>query len=174
MRWFLVALLALPGASWAQNPTCTTQDYSNPKKEPLYDCPGPGEDALVPKLNPKDSVALKLGFPTPWEGILMDKDRVIQLGLRTTALRRIRWMETVAAKERLDSELKFLTQSNKADLDLKTSQREAYKKQATELQVELEKERKWYRSWTFGVVVGVVVTAAAATALAYGLRQSTN
>ena len=104
----------------------------------------------------------------------MDKDRVIQLGLRTTALRRIRWMETVAAKERLDSELKFLTQSNKADLDLKTSQREAYKKQATELQVELEKERKWYRSWTFGVVVGVVVTAAAATALAYGLRQSTN
>jgi len=168
MRWLLVvALLALPAPLRAQNPQCLAQDYSDPKKEPSYACPGPGEDALVPRLNPKDSVALKLGVPAPWEGILLDKDRVLELGLRITALRRIRWMETTSAGEKLASEVKFTTQSLRADLDLRTSQRESYKKQVTQLQTELSKERAWYRSWTFGAVVGVVVTTVAVVAVAY-------
>jgi hypothetical protein len=171
MRWVLmIALLVLPAPLRAQNPQCLAQDYSNPQMEPSYACPGPGEDALVPNLNPKASVPLKLGVPAPWEGILLDKDKVLELGLRISALRRIRWMETTSAEEKLANEVKFTTQSLKADLDLRTSQRESYKQQVTQLQTELAKEKAWYRSWTFGVVVGVVVTTVAVVAVAYAIK----
>jgi hypothetical protein len=153
----LTILVAAPAAAQKQ---CPVQIYSNAKVEPDYDCPGPGEDALVPRLELKASVELKLKAPAPWEGILLDKNRVLTLGLRIKGLRRIRWQETTACAERLAAELKYAESSSKATLDLRTAQRDNYKKQAEALQKEVISLNKWYRSGPFWFAVGVVTATA--------------
>ena len=154
---FLILLVAAPAV--ARVP-CPVQIYTNPKVEPDYGCPGPGEDALVPKLQLKTSVELKLNAKAPWPGILMGPNRALTLGLRIKALRRIRWQETTSCAERLTAEIKYVKASNKATLDLRTSQRDNYKKQVGELQEEVTSLKKWYRSGPFWFAVGVVTATA--------------
>jgi len=96
---------------------------------------------------------------------------VIQLGLRITGLRRLRWNDTLKCQDTIKMERQLVLDSKKADLDLLTSQRESYKGQLQATQKELEKAQKWYRSWTFGLIVGVVTTSAAAITLAYVARK---
>lgn len=159
-RYALVLLALLVASPAVAKVPCPVQIYTNPKAEPDYSCPGPGEDALVPKLNLKTSVELKLNAKSPWSGILMDPNRALTLGLRIKALRRIRWQETTSCKERLDAELKYAASANKATLDLRTSQRDNYKKQTEALQEEVISLKKWYRSGPFWFAVGVVTATA--------------
>jgi len=166
----LISLILFSLPARAADP-CVKQLYSDPKVEPDYDCPSPHEDSLVPRLQLKESTTLKLKEPAPWEGILMEKERVIVLGLRVKALRRLRWQDMRAADERLESERTFLKASAKADLDLARSQRDSYKEQNKALQAEVTRLNRWYHSKTFWFVTGMVVTAAGATALAFGLRK---
>lgn len=169
----LVILIAVLTQLW---PTvvfaadCPRQDYSNPKTEPDYNCPGPEEETMVPPLQMSDSLELLKGKTAPWDGVLMDKNRVLFLGLRVKALRRIRYIERQSFAQKIEAESTFLKASAKADLDLRTSQRDSYKEQLVQAQKDLAKAHAWYRSWTFGMVLGIVVTAAGATALAYSLR----
>jgi hypothetical protein len=160
MRCIIIALALLVGSPAAAQKQCPTQIYSNSKAEPDYSCPGPGEDALIPKLQLKTSVELKLNAKAPWAGVLMDKNRVLTLGLRIKALRRIRWQETTSCAERLTAEIKYVKASNKATLDLRTSQRDNYKKQTEALQEEVISLKKWYRSGPFWFAVGVVTATA--------------
>jgi len=166
----LVVSLTFAPVAWAAAP-CTKQIYTDVKAEPRYDCPGPGEDALVPRLELKTSVALELGKKAPWAGILMDKNRVLTLGLRIKALRRIRYLEMKSALEQREAERKFEAAQFQATLGLRTSQRDTYKEQVKVLQEEVIRSRKWYRSPSLWFAIGVVVTAAGATALAIGLRK---
>lgn len=166
----LISLLLSPVRVWAADP-CTHQVYADPKVEPDYDCPSPHEDSLVPRLQLKVSVELQLKDPAPWDGILMDKERVIVLGLRVKALRRLRWQDMRLAEGKLDTERSFLKASSKADLDLARSQRDNYKAQTTEMAKEIDRLNRWYRSPTFWFATGFVVAAAGATALAFGLRK---
>lgn len=145
---------------------CTPQTYTDPAKEPNYDCPSPQENVLVPDTQAQPSVEVKKGDAAPQSGILMDKTRVINLGLRIKALRHIRWIETTAAAKKLSAEIAYQQKVAQAKDDLLKSQVESYKKQYTDTRDELLKERKWYKSWSFGLVVGIVVTSAAATAIA--------
>jgi hypothetical protein len=173
MKWLVFLLsISIPIPALA-DPACTTQDYTKEKPAPNFDCPSPLEETLVPnpEVGPKASVALTATKPAPWDGILVDKDRLIQLGLRITALRRLRWMDTLKAQDVLAAEKKLITDSKKADLDLITSQRESYKAQLVQTQKELSKATAWYRSWTFGLIVGAVTTSAVAITLAYVARQ---
>ena len=168
MRMLTLALaLLLCSRAWAE--PCGPQAYTA-KTEPRYDCPSPGEEALVPKVQPRESEELKEKAPAPWAGVLMDRDRVLSLGLRIQAIRRLRWMDGQLAADRLAAEQRLLQQQSKAELELRTSQRESYKEQLRTTTEELVSARRWYRSWTFGVIVGVVVTSAAAIALAYATR----
>lgn len=151
--------------------TCTKQIYSNPNVEPDYACPGPGEAAMVPRLQLKTSVELKVKAPAPWPGILMDKNRVMTLGLRIKGLRRLRWQETIGAQEKLEAEKKFQASMYQATLNLRTSQRDNYKQQNVGLKEEIIRLNKWYRSPTFWFAAGFITVAAGATALAFGLRK---
>lgn len=172
MKWLVLTLaLLIPRPALAAD--CTAQDYTKASPPPNFDCPSPLEETLVPRPEHglKDSIKLLTTKPAPWDGILMDSDRVIQLGLRITALRRLRWMDTLNSADRLKAEVKLAEDTKKADITLLTSQRENYKTQLQETQKELEKEKKWYLSWTFGLIVGVVVTSAAAVTLAYVARK---
>jgi len=164
----LVLLQLWPSITFAAD--CPRQDYSNPKAEPNYDCPGPDEEAMIPQLQMRDSAELLKGKVAPWDGVLMDKNRALFLGLRIKGLRRIRYIERQDSQRRLEAEITFQRATSKADLDLRTSQRDSYKEQLVQAQKDLAKAQAWYRSWTFGLVLGIVVTAAGATALAYGLH----
>ena len=168
----LVALLLVITQLWpvAAFADCPRQDYANPKVEPDYNCPGPDEEAMVPQLQMRDSAELLKGAAAPWDGVLMDRNRVLYLGLRVKALRRVRYIERQGFAQKLEAESTFLKASSKADLDLRTSQRDSYKEQLVQTQKDLARAHAWYRSWAFGLVLGIVVTAAGTTALAYSLR----
>ena len=170
MRKLALAVVLLQVWSGLAFAECPRQDYNNPKVEPDYNCPGPEEETLVPQLQMTDSMELLKGKPAPWDGILMDKNRVLTLGLKVKALRRIRYIERQNFAQKIEAEATFLRATAKADLDLRTSQRDSYKEQLVQAQKDLAKAQAWYRSWSFGLVLGIVVTTAGATALALGLR----
>jgi len=149
----------------AAEPTCFRQDYANPDIEPDYDCPGPGEEGLVPNISLLDSVGLEKGKPAPWDGVLMDKNRVLILGLRIKGLRRLRYIDYHACKQKMKLEMDFLTASHKAETDLLKSQLESYREQLAGAKKELSVSRAWYRSWAFGLVVGFGISVAGTVAL---------
>jgi len=165
----LIILILLSSPAYALD--CPRQDYTDPKKQPDYSCPSPGEDSMVPRINLKASVELKKQAKAPWAGILLDTNRVLLLGLRIKALRRIRWVETTQFQERRLIEKTYLEKEYKAEKTFLAKQRDNWKKQAMDAYKELESKRRWYNSRSFWFATGVVVTAAAATALAFGLRK---
>lgn len=166
----LVSSLTFGPVAWAKTP-CVKQTYTDWSKPPDYDCPGPDEDAMVPRLQLKTSAALELGKKAPFAGILLDKNRVLTLGLRIKALRRLRYLQMKSAAEKLAAERELLKASHKATLDLRTSQRDNYKSQTVALQKEVIRLNKWYRSPALWFAIGFVTAAAGATALGIALRK---
>jgi hypothetical protein len=177
----LIALLFLTSTAFADDP-CTTQDYSNAKKEPRYDCPGPGEGALVPDIPTKPTIGLERGakittagkksktFKLEYDSALVSRGKLIELGMKIKGLRRLRWADMHKGAERLEIERKFIDSTWKAKLTLRDSQLSNAKQQIVQAQKDLEKAKKWYRSWTFGLVVGVVTTTAAVIGTALAVR----
>jgi len=145
---------------------CTKQDY-NSHIEPDYECPGPGEE-IIPQL-PDAAPTVPQNPNDPNSPLVLDKKRVINLGIRIQGLRRLRWIEFTRARLELENELRFYTLSAEADVNLANKQVENYKTQVVFLRNELEKERAWYKTWTFGFVLGLVVVASGTTALAISL-----
>ena len=162
----LIAICIILSSNFCYSQTCIPQKYNDPATQPDYACPSPGENALVPLISLKTSVELTRGKASPWSGILMDPNRALVLGLRVKALRRLRWMDEITHRDKLDNELEFARKSAEASRNLLVSQRDSYKTQAAEMQRQLMEERKWYRSWAFGVVVGVLTTTIAVVAAA--------
>lgn len=171
MKWILIIAISIWPTLGFAGDQCAKQIYSDPKVEPDYSCPGPGEEAIVPKVQLKTSVSLEVKKPAPWSGILMDQNRVMVLGLRIKGLRRLRWQDMRKAEEMAESEKKYQAAMHQAVINLRTSQRDNYKKQAQDAQAEVLRLNKWYHSKTFWFTVGFVTAAAGATALAFGLRK---
>jgi hypothetical protein len=170
VRWLVVALLILtmPARVQAQ---CTKQTYTDPLIQPDFDCPSPGEEELLPKLELRPSVGLEPTQPAPWPGILMDRDRVFLLGMRIQALRRIRWNETIGCAERLEAEIDYVSQTKQVTLNLCISQRDNYRKQTEAAQKEVIKAYKWYRSPALWFATGFVVAAAGAVIVVVAVRE---
>jgi hypothetical protein len=166
MRVVAVFLCAFLSASLALAQPCVPQKYNDPKTQPDYSCPSPGESALVPHISLRTSTELTKGKAAPWTGILMDPNRALVLGLRVKALRRLRWMDEISHQDKLANEVEFFKKTSEAERNLLTSQRDSYRDQTKELQRQLASERAWYRSWAFGVVVGVLTTTVAVVAAA--------
>lgn len=169
MRWVLVFIILL-SAPAAQG-QCTKQVYSDPLIQPDFTCPSPGEDDLIPKLELRPSVGLEPTQPAPWAGILMDRDRVFQLGLRIQALRRLRWNDNVGCAERLVAEIDYISQTKQATLNLCIAQRDNYKKQAETAQKEVSKAHKWYRSPALWFTAGFVIAAAGTTIIVVAVQD---
>ena len=171
-RHILVAVLImlLPLPAYAQR-QCPKQIYADPTLSPDFDCPGPGEDELLPQLELKVSVPLNQKQPAPWDGILMDRNRVLKLGFRIKAVRRLRWEELQYCSELAAAEVDYVEANAQAEIDLLKSQRENYKLQTDVLQEEIARRGKWYRSPAIWFTVGFVVAAAGATAIAFAVRD---
>jgi hypothetical protein len=165
----VLLLTFTPTVIWAA--PCVVQNYGDPKKTPNWDCPSPGEDSLVPRLQLRTSVSLKAESKAPWAGVLMDKDRVLTLGLRIKALRRLRWMDQTRFAEIIAVNKEYDESIKKVEIKLALSQRDSYKSQTTALAKEVESLRAWWRHPAFWFAMGMVVTAASATALGLTLRK---
>ena len=160
MRWLIILTILVSFPVYGQK-QCPRQIYTDLSVEPDCNCPGPGEEDLLPKLELKETVALEPNQPAPWAGLLMDKNRVLRLGLRVKALRRLRWEELRYCGELAAAELDYLEDTSQAEINLRTSQRDTYKAQVDVLQKEVARLSGWYRSPILWFSVGVVVTAAA-------------
>ena len=176
----IAAALLLSTTALADERPCTQQNYADAKQEPRYDCPGPGEAALVPDVPLKPSMGLTRGTTVKRPGkpaitlkderLLMGKQRVISLGMRIKALRRLRWLDLHKGAAVLEVERQYLSKVAAARQALRDSQLKSYKQQLAEAREQRDRARAWYRSWTFGLVVGVVLTSAATVAIAVAAK----
>jgi len=164
----LIALL-LSVPAWAQKAPCLLQDYDK-DKEPRYDCPGPEEGVLVRPGQHKKSVAIKLGARAPWRGILLDKGRVIDLGLKIESLRYLRWRDRKDARLKLETEIKYGAAMSRARGDLFKVQVGDLKGQNQAQRARIAQLASWYRGPVLWFVVGVVVTAGGAAAIIASTR----
>ena len=158
----------------AQGGPCVDQGYADPKKEPNYDCRGPGEDMLVPDTDSQPSIGVKAGTQPPaqkYDAVLLDKAKVVELGLRLKAIRRLRWLDLHKSSDLLAIEQKYLRDTTAEKDKLAQSQVASYREQLVQTQAELSKSKAWYRSWTFGLILGVVLTSAAAAGVAVAVRK---
>ncbi len=171
--WCIIAALVvlLLSASAHAQEQCPKQIYTDAGQLPDFNCPGPGEDELLPRLDLKTSIDLKMEQQAPWAGILMDKNRVLKLGFRIKAIRRLRWEELQYCGELAAAEVDYAEQSARAEIQLIASQRENYKAQTEVLQEAITRHGKWYRSPAIWFTAGFVVAAAGAVVVAVALRN---
>lgn len=162
----IILLLGWPSSVAAQE-QCSKQIYTDSEKEPNYDCPSPGERSFIPTLSMLPSAELVVKAPAPWSGILMDKNRVLTLGFRIQALRRIRWHETVGFKELMEAEKKYIVERYEMDLNLCAEKREEMKRQILVMQKEVERTTKWYYSGPFWFSIGVTSAITGVLAAAF-------
>ena len=177
----LITLLFLTSTAWADDP-CTEQNYSDAGKEPRYECPGPGESAVVPDIPTKPTKGLERGatitpsnkkykpFKVEYDSVIMSRGKVIELGLKIKGLRRLRWLDMHKGAEALAIERKFLSSTWKAKLELRDSQVASYKKQLVTARQERDAARAWYRRFSTGLIAGIVVTAGTAVAIAIAAK----
>ena len=165
-----VLIFCLPTTATANVPTtCTKQIYSDMSTEPNYECPSPGEEFIVPKMKLKTSVVLdptdKLKNKIPWPGILIDKNRMLVIGLRIKGLRRLRYLDMKTMAEELDNLEKYLEARCGVDTKFYNSQIIDYKNRIISLHKDIEASKKWDRSGPFWVIAGITTASVVATTL---------
>jgi len=163
----VLVLLVCCGDVYAAD--CGPQDYEA-DKDPDYDCPGPDENYVVPKLEYRPAVTIEKGATASFSGLVLEQNQVLQLGLRIKGLRRLRYLDTQKAAKTHLAEMDLQKKLSAADTKLVEAQRDNYKEQAVQLQKDLVSERAWYRSWTFGFVLGALITTTAAVSLAVSVK----
>ena len=140
MRLVALCLVLLwPANAVAQ---CIQQDYSTQGEEPDWECEAPMEGALIPKLTfTHTTAAIAENSPAPFTGILMDQDRVLSLGLRIKALRRLLWLEVQDRKKLMAVDKAYIESSAKTEINLVEYQRDAWKTKADQVSAELREDQ---------------------------------
>jgi hypothetical protein len=171
MKKILVLLFLFPSVAWAEE-SCGPQDYGS-STQPNFQCPGPGESDLVPDLNPPPSVPVKQGqsIVAPWEGSLVHRDRMTYLGLRISAIRRLRWLDGLEAQQQQEIEVEYVRQTITARLDLATAQRDALQAQLDRANTEIQSAARWWRSPAFWFAVGIVTAGVVTGLLVWGFAS---
>lgn len=173
MKKLVVLLVFIPSLVSAE--PCTQQDYSNVYKVPDWSCPSPGESILLPEIKFRPSIGMEEGssyqtragvITLDYPAVLMDREKVLHLGLRIQGLRRLRWLDMHKSDDILEVERKYVGTVLRAKLDIERARYSACKTQKEMAQKKLNEAKKWYRSWTFGFVLGVVTTSATVAAVA--------
>ncbi len=154
-----VVILFLAAYSAHATELCIQQDYSNPDKAPNWECPGPEESIVLPDIKFMPSVGLKAGssyIPNTsndsiilnYDSVIMDINKVLQLGLRIKGLRRLRWIDRHKNAELNEIERNFIKTQMQVKLDLAMTQAKIYKEQR-------DRANRWYHSWSFGFASGI-------------------
>jgi hypothetical protein len=129
---------------------------------------------LVPENRFQPSIGVMAGDQAPpqkYDAVLLDRVKVLELGFRIRALRRLRWMDFHRGAELLAIEQRYLRETSTQKDKLASSQLASYRDQLQQAQAEISRAGAWYRSWTFGLVVGVILTSATAAGVAVAIRR---
>lgn len=167
----LLLIMLLPLGAVAQTSPCTTQVYGDFSKELDWNCPVPNEETVVPRLEiANSSVPLAKDAKAPFAGILLDQQRVLQLGLRITGLRRLLWIEMKMAKDRQELAVSRAVEVTRQDAQVSEAHNKMLEARLNQLTGDLEVAGSWYRSWTFGFVLGMAITSATAISIAVAVQ----
>ena len=169
MRILLILLLTIP-PRFAIAEACGPQNYDS-ETEPNFDCLGPGEAELRGSFGAPSSVPVDQGdqITAPWDGALVHRDRMTQLGLYLKVLRRLRWADRLRIRTEYEIILEAESQIAGARLRYAEQRVETYREQAVRAVNQENKARSWWRSPVLWFAIGVL-TAGGLTALAaYGL-----
>lgn len=173
MRYLIItAILLLPCPSLSA--PCAYQDYEL-RVTPDFDCPGPGEMGLIPEGLMRPTVGIPKGSKlvirgkarlTAYDGVLMDKERAVYLGLRVTHLRKLRFHDYQRFNEMTQAKLTFQEKlcedkysACKTFLENCKSNTETELKKRKQAEKELEKARAWYRSPALWFGFGMIISA---------------
>lgn len=170
MRALVLALIILwPSMSLAEQ-HCGPQDYDS-EEQPNFDCPGPGELELRVDLGPPASVPVHQGeeVVAPWDGALVHRDRLLEVGLSLRAVRRLRWADRLRLAEEYEIRLLYEQRLATARLQFAQQQRDAYQDRATAAERRAQSAQAWWRSPALWFAIGVVVAGALVALTAYGL-----
>lgn len=169
--FILLFALLVPSTVFAQQ-ICPPQDYDS-ITPPNFECPSPEEPVMVPDLSPPASIPVRQGesVTAPWDGALVHRNRLLELGLRVQGLRRLRWVDRLRLQAEYDIEQDYAEELCTARVGLAEAQRDAYQEQLLASEARVVSEQAWYRSWWFGVVIGVLATGGVVALTAYALSS---
>lgn len=170
MSVFLASLMAFPVLADPpkDDPPCAIQDYDS-DKAPNFECKSPEEDAVVHPDVYKPSAGLKEGEKAPWAGVLLEKGKVIELGMRVQSLRRLRWIDRKDGRRTLATELNYQQSVAGAQKNLFEQQVRDLKGQNAAQAKRISGLESWYRSPALWLALGVLV-AGATFGVAFGVN----
>jgi len=188
-RFLLVAVSVLTvltpvsvRAETAPDAPCGPQDYDG-EAPPDFGCPGPEEAALSVNLSPPRSVAVRPGWTIlrddgeiivtlAWEGAVVHRDRLIEMGLRTKAVRRLRWADRLRLRQEYDIRLQHQQEMTEARIELIEEQRDAYQEMADQAREQVRRSNAWWRSPALWFAIGVISAGALVALSAWGLSAA--
>lgn len=166
---FLLVFALVPELS-AQSSICEVQNYES-EITPDFDCPGPEEEGLIPDLNPPPSVPVEESreIVAEWEGALVHRDRLLQVGLTIKGLRRLRWADRLRLRREYDIYLEYVEETERIRRELVESQRDAFEERLVLSQQRTERAQAWWRSPALWFAIGFISAGAITALTAYAL-----
>ena len=159
MRTLAVLLILLyQSVVFGQELECVEQNYDSAEERPVFDCPSPGEISMVPDYAPPDSIPVAMDdyLVAPWDGAFVHVNRLLEMGMRLKAVRRLRWADRVRLLEEKRLELSHAEEMAAAHREYAATRIEQYREAITEANNRTRQATVWYRSWAFGFLLGVV------------------
>lgn len=170
----ICSLVLIPSNAFAKDKTCGQQNYSA-ATEPDFECPSPGEVMFIPDMPLRPSIGVPAGSvirlkgtaqfkPIAYEAVLLDKLRVIHLGLRVIALRKLRYLDGQNSKSVFSLKEKYGKDTQDALIKLYQSKEDKLKNKILDMgrliqskDKEITRLTTWYRSPLLWFCTGATV-----------------
>lgn len=161
MRAVVFSLVFLFPLPLLAQTVCGSQDYGS-ATPPNFECPMPGEEAMIPRLQPPASISVSSGetLTAPWEGALVHRDRLVLVGLRVQALRRLHWADRLRLQEEAAITLEHAQELCGARIERVEAISQSYQDALDRANEQTHSANAWYRSWWFGFILGTATTTA--------------
>ena len=137
---------------------CGPQDYDS-EEQPNFDCPGPGELELRFDLSPPPSIPVRQGqvITAAWDGALVHRDRLLEIGFSLTAVRRLRWLDRLRLRDEFAIRNQYQLEIAEARQSFTEQQRDVYQERARAAESRLSSASPWWRSPSLWFAIGMVV-----------------
>jgi len=170
MRALIVILVVLWPMVVTAEQHCDPQNYDS-QEQPDFDCMGPGEADLRVDLSPPPSVPVHQGveIAAPWDGALVHRDRMLEIGLALKAVRRLRWLDRLRLAEEYQIRREAEQRIAEARLEFAEQQRDVYRDRATAAERRAQSAHSWWRSPALWFTIGIVTAGVLVALTAYGL-----
>lgn len=173
MKALIILLIILwPSVALCEQ-SCGPQNYDS-EEQPDFDCMGPGESDLRVELHAPSSIPVHQGeeMVAQWDGALVHRDRMLEIGLSLLAVRRLRWLDRLRLSEEYQIQTEAAQRIAAARLEFAQQQRDAYQDRATAAERRASSANAWWRSPALWFAVGVVVAGILVALTAYGLSAA--